>query len=103
LSVQTLSEHFAVLVDVVHDVIGVLLLSGCEDNNFEVGSQLLQAVDEVRSESDINFGAQIIEVEGLLEFRWNVTFEFSSDKGLIHIKNKQLFASRSGSKINRFQ
>ena len=88
LSVETLREHFTVLIDIVHNVVGILLLSCRENDDFVGGSQLFQAVDEVRSQSHVNFRAQIVEIESLNELGWDMALELRGNKGLVHIKNK---------------
>ena len=89
LPIETLFEDRISSIDVVENVISVLLFTCSENNNFVILSEFFKHILNVRAQSHLDFCPFEREFECRFETCRNHTLKFCSDKGLIHVENKE--------------
>lgn len=93
LSVQSVLDQFVLWVQVVEDHIGVAGVTGCEDNDFEIGSQSLEHFNSMWANIDPSLNdLPCREGDGQRDIMWRRSCFVAMDKCLIQVEHHRLLA-----------
>ena len=79
LPVESLFEQSVVPIDVVQNLVGVLLLTRCENYDFIPLNQFFEDILDIWAQSHLNFGALEWELKRWFEATGYVSFELRGD------------------------